>query len=219
MLDTMLKPNMPLSETHAATYPTWMRWTALAWFLVWFPSYWRTWGAANFIHLCDTAVILTCIGMWTDSALLISSQTVGVLMVDAVWTVDAASRVLAHRALVAGNEYLLDPRFPAWIRLLTLFHLVMPALLLWGVYRMGYDRRAWALESAITLPVFVLARFTRPTANIDFAFSDPFFHHQMGPVPIHILITWLFMVVVVYLPTHLALERFFGVDNRARSCP
>ncbi|HXX71425.1 MAG TPA: hypothetical protein VEI55_03970 [Candidatus Acidoferrum sp.] len=209
---------MPPSKTHAAAYPNWMRWTALVWFVVWFLSYWRTWGAANFVHLCDIAVILTCIGIWTHSALLISSQAVGILLVDAVWTVDAASRVCIGRALVPGNEYLLDPRYPAWIRLLTLFHLVMPALLLWGVYRMGYDRRAWALESAITLPVFVLARLTRPTANIDFAFSDPFFHHQMGPVPIHILITWLFMVVVVYLPTHLALERFFGVDNRARSC-
>ena len=209
---------MSSSERHAATYPNWMRWTALAWFVVWFPSYWRTWGPANFVHLCDMAVILTCIGMWTHSALLISSQAVGILIVDAVWTVDAASRIFLRRVLVPGNEYLLDPRYPAWVRLLTVFHLVMPALLLWGVYRMGYDRRAWALESAITLPVFVLARFTRPTANIDFAFSDPFFHHQMGPVAIHILITWLFMVVVVYLPTHLALERFFGVDNRARSC-
>ena len=200
---------MPSSETDAATYPTWMRWAALAWFVVWFPSYWRTWGAANFIHLCDIAVILTCIGMWTHSALLISSQAVGILMVDAIWTVDAASRVLIHRALVAGNEYLLDARFPAWIRLLTLFHLVMPALLLWGVYRMGYDRRAWALQSVITLPVFVLARFTRPATNIDFAFFDPFFHHQIGPAPLHILIIWLFMVLVVYLPTHLVLKHLF----------
>ena len=186
-----------------------MCWAALVWFVVWFPAYWRAWGPANFLHLCDIAVVLTCIGIWTRSALLISSQAVGVLVVDIAWAVDATSRVLLGRPLVPGNEYLLDPRYPIWIRLLTLFHLVMPALLLWGIYRMGYDRRAWALQSAIALPIFALARFTRPATNIDFAFSDPFFHRQMGPAPLHILVVWLFMVVVVYLPTHLFLKHLF----------
>lgn len=204
-----LKPKMVSSETHAAAYPNWMRWTALAWFVVWFPSYWRTWGVANFVHLCDIAVILTSIGIWTNSALLISSQAVGILVLDAAWAIDAASRVFLRIALVPGNEYLLDPRYPVWVRLLTLFHLVMPALLLWGVYLMGYDRRGWALQSAIALPLFVLARFTRPAVNIDFAFSDPFFHRQLGPAALHILIVWLFMVIVVYLPTHLVLTWLF----------
>lgn len=199
---------MPSSQTHGAKYPNWMRWTALAWFVVWFPSYWRVWGVANFVHLCDVAVVLTCIGMWTNSALLISSQAVGILFVDAAWAVDAASRVFLRRAWLPGNEYLLDPRYPIWIRLLTLFHLVMPALLLWGIYLMGYDRRAWALQSAIALPIFVASRFTQPAANINFAFTDPFFGRQMGPAPIHILIAWVFMVLVVYLPTHFILKRF-----------
>jgi hypothetical protein len=194
----------------ARKYPIWMCWTALVWFAVWFPAYWQVWGAANFIHLCDVAVILTCIGMWTQSPLLISSQAVGTLIVDAAWTIDAASRGLFRRALVPGNEYLFDPRYPLWIRLLTLFHLVMPALLLWGIYRMGYDRRAWVFESAIALPVFALARLTNSATNIDFAFSDPFFHRQIGPAPIHVLIIWLFMVLVVYLPTHFVLKRLFS---------
>ncbi|HXW62376.1 MAG TPA: hypothetical protein VEJ45_07250 [Candidatus Acidoferrales bacterium] len=200
---------MASSETHATTYPNWMRWTALVWFVTWLPSYWRTWGVANFLHLCDTAVILTCVGIWTDSALLISSQAVGILVIDAAWTIDAASRVFFGRALVPGNEYLLDPRYPAWVRLLTLFHLVMPALLLWGIYRTGYDRRGWALQSAIALPVIALARFTPPAVNINFAFSDPFFHRRLGPPALHILIVWLFLVFVVYLPTHLVLKRLF----------
>jgi hypothetical protein len=186
-----------------------MRWTALAWFALWFPTYWRAWGAANFVHLCDVAVILTCIGMWTDSALLISSQAVGALIVDIVWAVDAASRIFLRCALFPGNEYLLDSHYPVWIRSLTIFHMVMPVLLLWGVYRMGYDRRGWALQSLIALLVFILARFTPPSANIDFAFSDPFFHRAWGPALTHILVIWLFIVIIVYLPTHLILKRFF----------
>jgi len=193
----------------AAGYPNWMRWISLAWFLVWFTAYWRTWGVANFVHLCDVAVILTCIGMWTNSALLISSQAVGVLIVDAAWALDAFWMVFLRRPLFGGDEFLLDARYPLWVRMLTVFHLVMPALLLWGLFCLGYDGRGWPLQCAIALPVFILARFTPPDKNIDFAFTDPFLHRQWGPPPIHVLISWLFMVISVYWPTHAALKRLF----------
>ncbi len=217
MIDTIapVRTPMPSSPSRAGKYPNWMRWLALAWFALWFPTYWRTWGAANFAHLCDAAVILTCIGMWTDSALLISSQAVGALLIDLAWAADAASRIFLREALFPGNEYLTDPRYPLWIRSLTLFHVVMPVLLIWGVYLLGYDRRGWALQSAIALPVFIAARFTNPSTNINFAFSDPFFHRAWGPAPTHILVVWLFMVVIVYLPTHLVLERLFGSPERS----
>ena len=200
---------MSLPPARTPGYPTWMRWTSLAWFLLWFTAYWRTWGLANFVHLCDVAVILTCIGMWTNSALLISSQAVGVLIVDAAWALDAFWMICLRHPLFGGNEFLLDARYPLWVRLLTVFHLAMPALLLWGLVCLGYDRRGWALQCAIALPIFVLARFTSPDKNIDFAFTDPFLHRQWGPPPTHVLISWLFMVVVVYWPTHAALKRLF----------
>lgn len=216
MIDTIAPVLTPMSPqpTRAAKYPIWMRCVAFAWFALWFPMYWHTWGAANFIHLCDVAVILTCIGMWASSGLLISSQAVGALIVDIVWAIDAASRIFLRHALFPGNEYLTDPHYPLWIRSLTVFHVVMPLLLIWGVYLMGYHRRGWALQSAIALPVFILARFTKPLTNIDFAFSDPFFHRAWGPAPAHIVVTWLFMVLIVYLPTHLVLKRLFRAPER-----
>ena len=196
-------------HTRARGYPIWMRWVSLAWFLVWFMAYWRTWGFGNFAHLCDVAVILTCIGMWTNSALLISSQAVGALIVDIAWALDACWMIFLRHPLFGGNEFLLDPRFPLWVRALTIFHLVMPALLLWGLHCLGYDRSGWALQCAIALPVFILARFTPPVRNTDFAFTDPFFHRQWGPAPLHVFVSWRFMVFVVYWPTHTALERLF----------
>jgi hypothetical protein len=205
---------MPSPARHTPTYPSWMRWLTLAWFALWFPTYWHAWGPANFVHLCDVAVILTCIGLWVDSALLVSSQAVGALLVDLVWAADAASRIFLRKALFPGNEYLTDPHYPLWVRSLTLFHVALPVLLLWAVSLLGYDRRGWALQSAIALPVFIAARFTNRSTNIDFAFSDPFFHRSWGPAPTHVLVTWLFMVVAVYLPTHWLLKRFFGPPGR-----
>jgi hypothetical protein len=200
---------MDTASTASPGFPAWLRWGVLIWLVIWIPAYWRTWGAVNFLHLCDIAVILACIGVWTNSALLISSQTVSSLLVDAAWMLDAGSRFIRGRGLFGGAEYLFDAQYPLWVRLLTLFHVVMPVLLLWALHRIGYDRRGWALQCAIALPAFAAARFTAPAANINYAFTDPFIHRSWGAAPIHVLISWIFMAVVVYLPTHLLLKRLF----------
>jgi hypothetical protein len=189
--------------------PHWLRWAALLWLLIWFPAYWHTWGAANFLQLCDLAVILTSIGLFSENALLISSQAVSSLLIDLAWAFDAGWRFFLGRHLIGGTEYLFDAHFPLWVRLLSLFHLLMPALLLWGLLRIGYDRRAGRLQCAIAFFALVACRFTSPEKNMNFAFRDPFLHRAWGPAPIHLAISTLFLATVVYLPTHLLLRRLF----------
>jgi hypothetical protein len=190
-------------------FPMWLRCAAVIWLAIWIPAYWQTWGAANFLHLCDIAVILTCAGLLTNSTLLISSQAVGSLLVDTAWMLDAGWHLVRDRGLLGGADYLFDPSYPLWVRLLTLFHMVMPVLLLWAIGRTGYDRRGWPLQCAIALPAFVAARFAAPALNINYAFTDPFIHRSWGSPAAHVLISWLFMALAVYLPTHLALQTIF----------
>src|ERR1700735_270508 len=120
---------MVLPAPTRARVPDWLRWSALLWLAIWVPAYWHAWGAANFLHLCDLAVILTCIAIWTDNALLISSQAISSPVVDALWALDAAWTFFFGHHLIGGTEYLFDPTHPLWIRLLTLFHVVLPVLL------------------------------------------------------------------------------------------
>ena len=94
--------------------------------------------------------------------------------------------------------------------IITLFHVVMPPLLIWIVHREGYDRGAWPLQCAIALPAFIASRFAPAAQNFNFAFTDPFFHRSWGPAPLHVAIVFLFMALVVYLSTHLLLMRVFG---------
>ena len=200
---------MPPADAPTYAFPIWVRCAAVAWLAIWVPAYWRTWGAANFLHLCDVAVIATCAGLLTNSALLISSQAVGSLLVDLAWMLDAGWHLLRGRGLLGGADYLFDPNYPLWVRLLTIFHVILPVLLLLAIGRTGYDRRGWPLQCAIALAAFVAARFTAPAKNINYAFTDPFIHRSWGPPAVHVLISWMFMAVVVYLPTHLALRELF----------
>jgi hypothetical protein len=188
----------------------WLRWAALGWLLLWFPAYWYNWGAANFLHLCDVAVILACIGLWRNNVLLISSQAVSSLLIDLVWALDAGWRFFLGHHLVGGTQYLFDPRFPLWVRLLSLFHLIMPPLLLWAIHRVGYDRRGWALQSAIAIIVMIAARFAGAEKNVNFAFRDPFFRRAWGPAPVHLALSLLVLIFVVYFPTHIVLQKLFA---------
>jgi hypothetical protein len=189
--------------------PVWLRWLALVWLLVWFPVYWRAWGPANFLHLCDVAVILTCIGLWTNSALLLASQAVSSVVIDILWALEVAAWLLFRRHFIGGTEYLFDPTCPLWIRLLSLFHIIMPLILLWSLSRLGYDRRGFRLQTAIALPVVIASRFVTPDKNLNFALTAPFFHRPLGPAPVHLAITYIAVVLAVYLPTHLLFARLY----------
>jgi hypothetical protein len=189
--------------------PNWLRHVALICLVLWIAAYWHAWGPANFLHLCDIAVILTCIGLWTNSSLLVSSQAVSSVLIDLVWTLDAAARLIFGRHLIGGTEYLFDATTPLWARLLSLFHIVLPFILLSSLSRLGYDRRGWKLQSAILVPVLIASHFVTRDQNLNFAVKDPFLHRSYGPAPTHLFITFLFLVFVVYFPTHLLFSRLF----------
>jgi hypothetical protein len=205
--------------------PDWLRRLALLWLVIWIAAYWHAWGPANFLHLCDIAVILTCIGLGANSALLISSQAVSSVLIDIVWTLDVATRLIFGRHLIGGTEYLFDATTPLWARLLSLFHIVLPFILLWSLSRLGYDPRAWKLQTAILVPVLIASRFVTPDQNLNFAVTDPFLHRSFGPAPTHLFITFLFLVFVVYFPTHLLFTRLLpgpsaeSGDHRNKSTP
>jgi hypothetical protein len=187
-----------------------MRWAAVAWLAVWIPAYWWGWGARNFLHLCDVAVMLTCAGLWRGSPLLLSSQAVSSILADVVWDIDAGSRLFAGRHVFGGTEYLWDGHFPLAVRLLSLFHLFWPALLLWSLRRVGYDRRGFPFQIALASALLVVSRLVGRAQNLNFAFRDPIWGLSLEPAFVHVAATLAVLVVVFYLPAHLALSRAFA---------
>jgi hypothetical protein len=190
-----------------------MRWAALLWLAVWAPAYAVFYGFGNFLHLCDVAVILTCVGLWAGSALLLSMQGLNIL-IDLTWDLDLGWRLATGRHLLGGTEYMWEAQYPLWLRLLSLFHLMLPVVLLWALWRVGYDRRALALQAALGLVLIAAARALGPDVNVNYAWRDPFFHRPWGPAPSHVAVIFAGLVAVVYVPTHALLSR---VLSRTRS--
>ena len=191
------------------TFPR-ARWAALVWLLAWPPAYLWQYGWHVFLNLSDIAVALTCIGLWTGSRLLLSSQAVSSLAVDLAWSLDLVVRAIAGRHVVGGTEYMWDPNLPLWLRLLSLFHVWMPVALVWALRRVGYDRRGLMVQALIAFPVLIVSRlFLGPDENQNFAWRDPFTDRSWGPAAVHLGLTLAVLIGAIYWPTHALLARVF----------
>ena len=189
--------------------PLWVKIAVSVWAAAWFPIYFDYYGFANFLHLSDIAIALTIIGLWTSSSLLISSQAVSVLIGETLWCVDVLWTVALGHHLIGGTEYMWGHQYPLWLRLMSLYHFVLPVLLVWAVARLGYNRRGLKLQAGIGAAALVAGRIWGQKDNINFAFHDPIFHWAWGPAPVHLLVMFAGMILLDYLPTHWLLAKFF----------
>jgi hypothetical protein len=186
--------------------PLWLKIGWTVWVLGWIPIYLGQYGAQNFLFFCDIGNLLVMVGLWSESALLLSSQAVGLLVFQTLYVIDLASALVSGRHLIGGTEYMFDAGLPLYVRLLSLFHVATPPLLVWATWRLGYDRRGWKLQTLICWIVVTINYFWRPESDVNWA-RGPFFHEQHVMPGLVYLAGYLVVVpFVVYVPTHLALE-------------
>jgi hypothetical protein len=75
--------------------------------------------------------------------------------------------------------------------------------------KIGYDRRALALQAAIAAALFIVSRFLPPALNMNYVYQDPLFHRAWGPAPLHLAVILAGAVALLYWPTHLFLSWMF----------
>ena len=159
--------------------------------------------------------MLTAVGLVAGDRLLLSSQALAAPAIGIAWSLDAAWRLATGAHLYGGTEYMWDPRYPLFTRLLSLYHVVWPILVVACVRRVGYDRRAWPLQAAIAALALVVARVaTAPAENVNFAFRDPLFGRAFEPPALHLALVWGALALVAYGATHVLLARSFREPAR-----
>jgi len=185
--------------------PLWLKMFWTIWVVAWIPVYWRQYGLQNFLYFCDLGNILVAFALWLESPLIFSWQATGLLLFQTLYTVDLVGAILSTRHIVGGTEYMFDPHVALVVRLLSLFHVLMPPLLLWGIWRVGYDRRGWKFQTLLTWIVVPINFFWRPQFNVNWA-RGPFFQEQhIVPALVYLLAYLVVVPLVVYWPTHVLL--------------
>lgn len=190
--------------------PLWVKVLYTAFVCVLVPSYWSYYGPANFLWFSDIALLATVPALWREDRFLASMQAVSVCMLELVWVVDFLIRLTTGVQVVGISSYMFDPARPLFIRGLSLFHLVLPFLLFWLVWRVGYDRRAWLAQTVlawVVLPVCYF--FTAPADNTNWVFGPGNEPQTRMPSGLYLILVMALFPLAVYLPSHLALRKIF----------
>lgn len=178
------------------------------------PIYWRQYGLVNFLWFSDIALLALVPALWFESPLLASMMALAVVLPELAWNSDYFVRLLTGRSLIGLTNYMFDAGIPLYIRGLSLFHVVLPLLLIWMLHRLGYDGRALAAQSilaAVVLPLSYLLSDPRENVNWVYGFGDK--PQSLLPGPLFVVLVLMIFVVAVYLPMHLLFERLFGSNH------
>lgn len=188
--------------------PLWLKVGWTIWLLIWAPLYWRQYGAQNFLYFCDLGNILIGVGLWLESAFVFSWVGCGVLLFQTLYIIDLSGALLTGHHLIGGTEYLFDPHLSLAIRLLTLFHVVTPPLLLWLIHRVGYDSRGWKMQALMTWIVVPINHYWRPEYDVNWARGLFYREQHVLPGIVYLLVYLVTVTFAVYWPTHLLLAHW-----------
>ena len=181
------------------------------------PVYWANYGPTNFLYFCDMALLITLAGIWLESPLLVSMCAVGIIGSQTLWVIDFLSN-LVGLPLTGLTDYMFAADHSLFLRSLSLFHGWLPFLLVYLVWRLGYDGRglpAWTvLAWVLILVCFFFMPPPRPNpglepVNIDYVwgFSDTEPQHWMSP-GLWVVGLMVLMPLLLFVPTHFLLRRF-----------
>jgi hypothetical protein len=181
------------------------------------PFYLKTYGPTNFLYFCDVAVFLTLAAVWLEWPLPASMAAVGITIPQMLWVVDFLAGLFRLK-LTGMTAYMFNPTISLFARGISLFHGWLPFLLLYLVWRLGYDRRALLAWTLLAWLLMLVCYFLMPPpppdpnnpntpVNINYVYglSDEAAQTSMPPL------AWLALMmtalpVLFFLPTHFLLR-------------
>jgi hypothetical protein len=200
----------------AGRLPLWLKLAYTAFMAVLLPVYWANYGPTNFLYFCDVALLITLVGIWIESPLLISMCAVGILASQALWVVDFLSNLIGW-PLTGMTDYMFAADHSLFLRSLSLFHGWLPFLLVYLVWRLGYDRRGFPAWTVVAWILVLICFFFMPPprpdpglapVNINYVWgmSDTVAQTWMPPA------AWVAGLIVLlplllYAPVHFLLRR------------
>src|SRR5262245_45123337 len=95
--------------------PLWLKLVYTAFMAVLVPVYLTYYGWTNFLYFCDVALILTLIGIWRESPLLVSMCAIGITVPQLVWAIDFVGTALGH-PVVEMTAYMFNASSSLFLR-------------------------------------------------------------------------------------------------------
>jgi len=195
--------------------PLWLKLFYTCFVLVIVPVYWLELGVDNFLWGSDIALLVMVFGLWLESRFLISMMAIGVLIPELAWNIDYFTHLIAGRDVFGLNatSYMFSQDMSLLVRTLSLFHIVLPVVLLFSLRSLKYDPRAFAAQILLcwlVLPASYL--LTDPGKNINWVYGITQVPQTWMPELIYLFLLMLLFPLLIFLPTHLLLKSIFRLS-------
>src|SRR5262245_37958285 len=136
------------------------------------PIYWHYYGPRNFLWFSDIALVCSVVALWCESSLLASTQPLSVMVLELFWSVDFLARLSLDPGPLRLSQYMFRSTKPLFVRLLSLFHLWLPWLLVWMVCNFGYNARALVVQTLVCWIVLAISYcLSTPRENINWVYG------------------------------------------------
>lgn len=211
-----MNPHEPQPKTRVI--PLGVKISYTAFLAVMIPVYWINYGPSNFLYFCDVALLLTLVGVWSESARCISLAAVGILLPQFLWCIDFVVQSMGGH-MTGMTSYMFNEKSSLFLRGLSFFHGWLPFLLIYLLQKVGYDRRALVGWSVICIALCLISYFLLPPAgaelansntprNVNYVFGmDDAMPQKLMP-PLAYLFTWMSaLIAIVFVPTHFLLKK------------
>src|ERR671937_1538370 len=198
--------------------PRWLKLAYTAFVALLAPVYVRQYGWRNFLWFSDVALFVTVPALWLESSLLASMQAVSVLVPESGWSIDLVARRFFRLRLIGLADYMFDARIPRATRALSLFHVWLPALLVWLVARLGYDRRAFRAQTAATWMLLITTyAVTDPADDINWVYGVSGSPQRSIHPRAYLLVVMALYPLAFHWPAHEVIARLFPGRSDVRS--
>ncbi len=183
------------------------------------PKYLMDYGPTNFLYFCDVALLTTLAAIWLESALLVSSAAVGILLPQLLWAIDFLSAAVGL-PITGMTAYMFSDKLPLFTRGLSFFHFWLPFALAWLVWKTGYDKRGFLVWTAAAWVLLFTCYFFMPAppppntnpnlpVNINYVYgmSDQAAQTWM-PGGAWFALLLLGLPALIFYPTHRLLQKY-----------
>jgi len=222
-MGTTSTPHPDLPGRHRI--PLWVKLVYTGFLCVLVPYYWNAYGPTNFLYFCDVALVMTLVAVWSEKSIWASMPAVGILMPQALWMVDFLGGFVGLH-VTGMTAYMFSDSIPLLTRGLSLFHFWLPLFLLWIIWRLGYDRRAFVGWTLLAWMLMLICYFLMPAppapsdnpnlpVNINYVYglNEEKPQDWMPPLAYLALMT-AGMPLCIFLPTHLILNKAFRTPDQ-----
>ncbi|MFC5272273.1 membrane-associated protein [Adhaeribacter terreus] len=198
------------TEVETSEIPLWLKVTYTLFVAVLVPVYWKKWGVANFLWFSDVALFVMLAAVWLESSLLASMMGVAVLIPEIVWNVSYFVRLLTGIRILSLTDYMFDSSKSLFLRALSLFHVILPPLIIWMIWKTGFHENAFWYQVLFGWTVLLITYlFTDPAENINMVFGSGAKPQTKLNPKLYLLFVLLGFTLGIYLPAYLILRLIF----------